>query len=87
MRELQMGTRLIQTESRDWLRLDYSVLIGDQESGVEQYGLKIARQNGIEAIAVENITFSAQRIFSLISLLMNHAVTPFGLEDVLDDWL
>lgn len=87
MRELQMGTRFIQTESSDWLHLEYSVLIGDQESGVEQYGLKIARQNGLETAAVENITFSSQRIFSLLSLLMNCAVTPLGLEDVLDDIL
>lgn len=86
MRELPMGTLSIQTESRDWLHLDYSVLVRDQESGVEQYGLKITRQNGIEA-AVENITFSSQRIISLISFLINHSVTPLGLEDVLADLL
>lgn len=82
-----MGTMNIQTDNLDWLHLDYFVLIGDQESGVEQYGLKIVRQNGPEAVAVENITYSSQRIFSLLSLLMDCAVTPLSLEDVLEDLL
>lgn len=52
----------------------------------ENYGVRIAEENGIDA-TIQNITTSAARIDELMTLLVDNRVGPVGLADVVTEWL
>lgn len=89
MRELFLKTLELEDEAGLSRRYDYSILIGEMDVGrfcCESYGVKVAQQGGPSA-SVANITCSPERIDELAGLLLQHAVTPACLEDVVQDWL
>ena len=52
----------------------------------ENYGVRICEENGAECV-IPAITTSAVRIDELMTLLVDHAVGPAGLADIVADWL
>ena len=44
-------------------------------------------EDGCEDASVPGITVSAQRVDELLSLLVEHRVSPTALADVVADWL
>jgi len=52
----------------------------------ENYGVRIQEEGG-DCSVIRNITTSAERIDELLSLLVDHVVSPTVLEHIIDDWL
>ncbi len=52
----------------------------------EDYGVRVWEDGGEDA-SVPGITVSAQRVDELLSLLVEHRVSPTALADVVADWL
>ena len=52
----------------------------------ENYGVRISEEQG-DSVSIPGITTSALRIDELMTLLVEHAVGPASLRDVVDDWL
>ena len=52
----------------------------------EDYGVRVWEDGGEDA-SVPGITVSAQRVDELLSLLVEHRVSPAALADVVADWL
>ena len=70
-------------------RFHYGLLI--REAAVEpffceDYGVRVWEDGGEDA-SVPGITVSAQRVDELLSLLVEHRVSPTALADVVADWL
>lgn len=90
MRELIVGTREIQGEGGARCRCTYSVLIDEMDVGrfsCESYGVRVREElSGREAV-VPHVTVSIPRIDELMDRLVEGGVTPWGLRDVIDDWL
>jgi len=90
MRELYVDTKKTVDEAGNCHEFIYSVLIGQMNAGrhfgCEAYGVKVSEVGGATA-KVPNITISAHRIDALLGLLLEHTVSPAGLEDVISDWL
>ena len=61
-------------------RFHYGLLI------CEDYGVRVWEDGGEDA-SVPGITVSAQRVDELLSLLVEHRVSPTALADVVADWL
>lgn len=86
MRELPIMARTVRTEGCQ-LTLQYAVLVEETPDGLEHYGIKITEESTFSSVSVSNLTMSTPRIFCLIEMLANGAVTPIGLMDVIADWL
>ena len=90
MREMMVGARTASGEDGRQHRFEYFVLIGEMEVAghlaCESYGVKI-RERGGDTAALPNLTVSAGRIDSLLTLLKRNTVGPAGVRDVVDDWL
>ena len=89
MKELEIASR----RCRDQLgapRVFHYFLTIDQEETprlfCENYGVRICEENGAECV-IPAITTSAVRIDELMTLLVDHAVGPAGLADIVADWL
>lgn len=52
----------------------------------ENYGVRISEESG-DTAAIPGITTSAVRIDELLTLLVEHGVSPTALPDVISDWL
>ena len=63
-------------------RFHYGLLIRE----VADYGVRVWEDGGEDA-SVPGITVSAQRVDELLSLLVEHRVSPTALADVVADWL
>ena len=67
----------------------YFLTIDQEETPLlfcENYGVRICEENGAECV-IPAITTSAVRIDELMTLLVDHAVGPAGLADIVADWL
>lgn len=90
MRELYVGSCMIERESGERCSFDYYILIGEIDTGqffCESYGIKIVRSDSTSICEIPNITTSAARIDGLVELVLTNKVTPISLRDVLEDWL
>ena len=70
-------------------RFHYGLLIREAAADpffCEDYGVRVWEDGGEDAI-VPGITTSAQRVDELLSLLVEHRVSPTALADVVADWL
>lgn len=90
MKELYVDSRTVADEGGENLRFDYYVLIGETDTGAffcESYGVAVVQAETGRACRVPDITVSAARIDRLVTLLLEHAVTPVNLPEVVQDWL
>lgn len=87
MREILFTSKLVYTEDKRPLALDYSILASTDHCKFEQYGVKITEKNNGEQAMAFNLTTSIRRIYDLMDKLTQNNVTPAGLEDILSDWL
>lgn len=62
------------------------MLIEELSDSIENYGVELICVNG-ERARVCNVTPSQSKIMLLLSQLMQYAVTPVTLRDIVDDWL
>ena len=90
MRELAVAQKRVLDEQGDLHTYDYSVLIGEMQVSdafaCESYGVRLRERGGV-CIDVPDITVSVERIDELMDLLVEGAVTPCALRDVVEDWL
>ena len=83
-----MGTRTCLDEQdkqhtfRYWL-ITQQIPIG--RFAFEDYGVTVEEEGG-ERVCLRSITHSRPRIEALLALLLEHAVTPLNLPDVVEDW-
>lgn len=66
--------------------MDYYLLTETCGNLCESYGIEISCENGDDAL-VRGITLSQSKILVLLSMLMEYAVTPVTLKDVVEDWV
>lgn len=67
----------------------YALTVDTVESDTfscENYGVRISEESG-DTAAIPGITTSAVRIDELLTLLVEHGVSPTALPDVISDWL
>lgn len=86
----------VNVASRKWTddqgrerRFHYGLLIREitaEPFFCEDYGVRVWEDDGEDA-SVPGVTTSAQRVDELISLLVEHQVSPAALADVVADWL
>ena len=86
----------VNVASRKWTddqgrerRFHYGLLIREitaEPFFCEDYGVRVWEDGG-EDTSVPGVTTSAQRVDELISLLVEHQVSPAALADVVADWL
>lgn len=87
--ELTIASRTITDEKGVLRQFRYALLIDPISSGCffcENYGVLISEANGDQA-SIPGITSSAARIDELMTLLIEHSVSPTTLADVVADWL
>ncbi len=90
MKELYVDSCTVMDEAGGNLRFDYYVLIGEMDTGTffcESYGVAVVQADTGRECRVPNVTVSAARIDRLMTLLLEHAVTPVNLPEVVQDWL
>lgn len=66
----------------------YSLLTQPLAAGsftFEEYGVQIQEEGG-DCVRLTGITHSRTHIDRLLALLVEHAVSPAGLYDVVEDW-
>lgn len=87
--EIKIATRQCRDQEGKQRRFHYYLTIGQEESPrffCENYGVRITEDTGGES-SVSGVTTSASRIDELLTLLVDNAVGPAGLNDVVADWL
>ena len=86
MMELKIASRSLTDEAGKLRRLHYFLLVDAGSFFCEQYGVKIAEEDG-DCAQIRGITTSAVRIDELMTTLVEQQVSPTVLEDVVQDWL
>lgn len=87
--DLHITSRQIPDESGILRQFQYYLLIEQVDSGnfqCENYGVRITEE-GVTSCSLPGLTTSAMRIDQLMTMLVDNAVGPVGLEDVIRDWL
>ena len=87
--ELKIATRQCRDQQGINRRFHYFLTIDLEETPsfvCENYGVRIAEEEAGER-ALRGITTSASRNDELLTLLVDNAVGPVGLEDTVADWL
>ena len=87
--EFKITSRTITDEQGSPRKFHYSLLVDQIEGGhfaCENYGVRITEEGG-ECASIPGITTSAMRIDELMTLLVEHRVSPTSLTDVVTDWL
>lgn len=87
--EIKIATRQWRDAQGLQRRFHYYLTVDQVETDrfcCENYGVRIAEDSGNSA-AIPGITVSAMRIDELMSLLVDHQVSPAGLSEVVADWL
>ena len=87
--EFYITSRQVEGEDGISRRFQYFLLVEQVDSGnfqCENYGVRIAEE-GVASSAMPGLTTSAVRIDQLMTMLVDNAVGPVGLEDVIRDWL
>ena len=89
MQETYIDTRSCLDEEGLLHTFRYSLLAHRCPTGpffLEEYGVQV-EEDGIECEALFPITHSQPKIRALLTLLIDHAVTPTNLPDVVADWI
>lgn len=69
------------------LALSYFVVAERDREGVDHYGVRVVERFSDDQTEVLDITVREGRIYELARLLLQNAVTPTTLQDVVNDWL
>jgi len=75
------------------IKLEYYKTIHDEKTSKAQYGIQIVKTEfvdgkvNVESEELENITNNQEEIEELLGILRNNTVTPFGLQEILDQVL
>ncbi len=89
MMEIKIASRTCPDELGRPRTFHYALTVDTVEAGpfsCENYGVRISEEQG-DSVSIPGITTSALRIDELMTLLVEHAVGPASLRDVVDDWL
>ena len=87
--DLHMATRTVPDEAGKLHTFHYYLTVSVVEAGkfcCEDYGVRITEENAHSA-CVPSLTTSALRIDQLMTALVDNAVGPAGLRDVIEDWI
>lgn len=87
--ELYITEREVREVGAPPRRFRYYLTVDSIEAGnfcCENYGVRIT-EAGVRSACVPALTTSAVRIDQLMTTLIDHAVGPIGLDDVIQDWL
>lgn len=87
--DLHIATRSLPDETGKLRTFHYYLTVNLVEAGkfcCEDYGVRIAEE-GVHSSCVPSLTTSAVRIDQLMTTLVDNAVGPAGLQDVIADWL
>ena len=87
--EIKIATRQCGDESGQLRLFHYYLTVDLVETDCfccEDYGVRISEDQGDTAV-IPSITTSALRIDELLTLLVDHQVSPSALADVVADWL
>ena len=88
MQETFIGTRTCADEQDKRHTIHYWLLTQHIPIGrftLEDYGITVEEEGG-ERVCLPFITHSRSRIDALLTLLLEHVVTPLDLPDVVEDW-
>ena len=88
MEEITFCTRCCLDEEGHMHRFRYSLLISTIPAGqfqFEDYGVKV-EEAGADTVSLPSLTHNRTRIEALLSLLVQHAVTPINLPEIAEDW-
>lgn len=88
MQDTLIGTSTCPDEQGTFHTFHYSLLTRQLPAGAflfEEYGVQVAEDGG-SCVRMPSITHSRSRIDTLLALLVEHAVSPIGLYDVVEDW-
>ena len=89
MMDLHIASRSLPDESGRLHTFHYYLTVGVVEAGnfcFEHYGVRITEE-GAQSVCIPSLTTSAVRIDQLMTALVDNAVAPAGLQDVIADWL
>ena len=89
MTEVKIASRTCPDEFGRPRTFHYALTVDTVESDTfscENYGVRISEESG-DTAAIPGITTSAVRIDELLTLLVEHGVSPTALPDVISDWL
>ena len=89
MTEVKIASRTCPDEFGRPRTFHYSLTVDTVESNAfscENYGVRISEESG-DTAAIPGITTSAVRIDELMTLLVEHGVSPTALPDIIADWL
>lgn len=87
--DIYIATRRVQDDTGKLRQFQYYLIVDTIEAGTfccEDYGVRITEE-GSHSARVPSLTTSAVRIDQLMTTLIDHAVGPIGLDDVIQDWL
>ena len=87
--DIHIATRSIRDELGRNHIFRYFLIVDVVDTGsfcCENYGVRIV-ENEKNAAAVPALTTSAERIDRLVTTLVDNAVGPVGLRDVIEDWI
>ena len=89
MMEIKIASRSCLDQQGRPRTFHYALTVDSVESGsffCETYGVQVSEEGG-DVSSIPGITTSASRIDELLTLLVEHAVGPTSLQDVVEDWL
>ena len=87
--DIHIATRSVQDELGRTRSFHYYLIVDVVDSGsfcCENYGVRITEDES-NTCAVPALTVSAERIDRLVTTLVDTAVGPVGLRDVIEDWM
>ena len=88
MQESLFGTKFIADEMGNTHTFSYWLMTQPLPAGrfmFEDYGVRVSSADG-ENACLPSLTHSRTRINDLLTLLMEHTVTPINLPEVAEDW-
>ena len=89
MTEVKIASRTCPDEFGHPRTFHYALTVDTVESDTfscENYGVRVSEESG-DTAAIPGITTSAVRIDELLTILVEHGVSPTALPHVISDWL
>jgi len=87
--DIHIATRSVQDELGRTRSFHYYLIVDVVDSGsfcCENYGVRITEDEH-NTCALPALTVSAERIDRLVTTLVDNAVGPVGLRDVIEEWI
>ena len=87
--EIHITSRTLPDETGRLRTFHYYLTVGIVETGsfcFENYGVRICEEQA-HSVCIPSLTTSAVRFDQLMTTLVDNAVAPSGLRDVVEEWL